>query len=173
MITIDRNAQPATPIHPPPSPWTSTTPSMSCMGISRCRCSMPTTTNAAARHENQTRHAKHACHDRDRENGLVRAHEFEHPDGIAPVSRANQAAARERMSRSSRSCLFSRRSRVSSSRSAAASPSPFSSRRPSYRSACVTQWQIDCAVGSNSRARSAGSRPARTNSSIWRRNSGE
>ncbi len=31
---------------------------------------------------------------------LVRTHEFEDPDGTAPVSRANQAAARERMSRS-------------------------------------------------------------------------
>ena len=111
-------------------------------------------------------HAEHACHGRDREAGLVRAHEFEDPDGIAPVSRANQAAARERISRSSRSCLFSRRSRANSSRSAAASPSPFSSRRPSLRSACATHWQIDCAVGSNSRASSVGSRPARTNSTI-------
>jgi hypothetical protein len=64
--------------------------------------------------------------------------------------------------RSSRSCLFSRRSRASSSRPAAESPLPFSSWRPSCRSACATQWQIDCAVGSNSRASSAGSRPART-----------
>ena len=68
------------------------------------------------------RHAEHARHGRDREGGLVRAHEFEDPDGITPVSRANQAVARERMSRSRRSCLFSRRSRRSSSRSAAAEP---------------------------------------------------
>ena len=79
------------------------------------------------------RHAEHARHGRDRKHRLVRAHELEDPDGIAPVSRANQAAARERMSRSSRSCLFSRRSRASSSRSAAVSPRPFSSRRPSCR----------------------------------------
>jgi DNA end-binding protein Ku len=32
---------------------------------------------------------------------------------------------------------------------------------------------MDCPVGSNSRARSSGSRPARTRSTIWRRNSGE
>ena len=89
------------------------------------------------------RHAEHACNSRDREAGLVRAHEFEDPDGTAPVSRADQAAARERISRSSRSCLFSRRSRANSSRSAAASPSPFSSRRPSFRSACATHWQIE------------------------------
>jgi hypothetical protein len=40
------------------------------------------------------RHARHARHRRDREIGLIRAHEFEDPDGTAPVSRANQAAAR-------------------------------------------------------------------------------
>ncbi len=33
-------------------------------------------------------HAEHACHGRDPEAGLVRAHEFEDRDGIAPVSRA-------------------------------------------------------------------------------------
>jgi molybdopterin molybdotransferase len=51
--------------------------------------------------------------------------------------------------------------------------STFSSRRLSRRSATVTQWRIDCTVGSNSRARSSGSRPARTSSTICRRNSGE
>ncbi len=64
------------------------------------------------------RHAKNTGHGGDREKGLVRAHEPKEPDGTAPVSRANQAAARERMSRSTRNCLFSRRSRASSSRSA-------------------------------------------------------
>src|SRR5271165_4075415 len=44
------------------------------------------------------RHADHARHHGNRKDGLVRAHEFEDPGGIAPVSRANQAAARERMS---------------------------------------------------------------------------
>ncbi len=58
---------------------------------------------------------------------MVRANELEDLDGIAPVSRVNQAAARERMSRSSGSCLFSLRSRASSSSSAAADLSPFSS----------------------------------------------
>ncbi len=81
------------------------------------------------------RYAEDARHDRDWKDGLVRAHEFEDPGGIAPVSRANQAAARERMSRSSRSCLFSRHNRASSSHSAAASPLTFSSRRPPCRSA--------------------------------------
>ncbi len=73
------------------------------------------------------RHAEHAGHGGDREDGLVRVHEPEDPDGTAPVSRANQAAARERMSRYTRSCLFSRRSRANSSRSAVLRPSPFSS----------------------------------------------
>src|SRR2546429_601760 len=43
------------------------------------------------------RHAEHARHHGNRKDGLVRAHEFEDPGGIAPVSRANQAAAPERM----------------------------------------------------------------------------
>ena len=98
-------------------------------------------------------HAEHARHGGDRKAGLVRAHEPEEPDGTAPVSRANQAAAFERMSRSSRSCLFSRRSRANSSRSAALRPGNASSRRPACLSAAATQAPIDCAVGSNSRAR--------------------
>jgi hypothetical protein len=57
-------------------------------------------------------HAEHACHRGNREAGLVCAHEPEEPDGSVPVSRANQAAAFDRISRSSRSCLFSRRSRI-------------------------------------------------------------
>ena len=47
------------------------------------------------------RHAEHTCHGGDREAGLVRAHEPEDPDGIAPVSRTNQAAAFDKISRSS------------------------------------------------------------------------
>ena len=100
------------------------------------------------------RYAEHARHCGDREDGLIRAHELEDPGGTAPVSRANQAAARERMSRSTRSCLFSRRSRTNSSRSAAPRVSLFSSRRPLWRSTCATQLRIDCDVGSNSRASS-------------------
>lgn len=58
------------------------------------------------------------------ETGPVRAHESVPPfGGTAPVSRANQAAACERMSRSILSCRFSRRSRVSSCLSAVVSPS--------------------------------------------------
>jgi hypothetical protein len=40
------------------------------------------------------------------------------------------------------------------------------------RSLCATQFLIDCAVGSNARASSSGVRPACTNSTNWRRNSG-
>ena len=61
------------------------------------------------------RHAEHARHHSNGKHRLVRAPECEDPGGIAPVSRANQAAARERMSRSSRNGLFSRRRRASSS----------------------------------------------------------
>ena len=42
---------------------------------------------------------------RQRGSGLVRAHEPKDPDDSVPVSRANQAAAFDRVSRSSRSCL--------------------------------------------------------------------
>jgi len=65
--------------------------------------------------------------------------------------------------------LFSRRSRLSSSRSALESPSL---RRPSSRSACVSQLRMVWAEGSNSLASSSGVRPARTSSMICRRNSG-
>lgn len=54
-------------------------------------------------------YVEHARHRGNREAGLVRAHEPEEPDGSVPASRANQAVAFERISRSSRSCLFSRR----------------------------------------------------------------
>ena len=118
-------------------------------------------------------HAEHACHRGNREAGLVRAHEPEEPDGSVPVSRANQAAAFERISRSSRSCLFSRRSRVNSSRSNAVRPGAASSRRPSFRSTWATHARMEWPLGSNSRARSSGLRPARTRSTICRRNSGE
>jgi hypothetical protein len=57
----------------------------------------------------------------------------------------------------------------SSSRSAVVNPpSPL----PASRSACATQFRIDCAVGSNSRANLSGDRPGRTSSTICRRNSG-
>src|SRR5262249_62361642 len=97
------------------------------------------------------------------------AHERELCDGIVFVSRAKQAAAFERISVASLSWRFSRRSWVSSSRSAVVSPLP---PRPASHSAWPTQFLIDCAVGSNSCASSSGERPARTSSTIWQRNSG-
>jgi hypothetical protein len=61
------------------------------------------------------------------------------------VSRANQAAAVERISRSNFSLRFSRRNRLSSSHSAVVRPpSPW----PVLRAAWATQFLIDCAVGS-------------------------
>ena len=74
--------------------------------------------------------------------GLIHAHELEDLPGTVPVSLANQAAAFFKISRSSRSWRFSRRSRRSSSRSTVVRPS---SRRPSSRSACRTQLRIACA----------------------------
>src|SRR5260370_810469 len=85
--------------------------------------------------------------------------------GSAPVSVANQAAAFESISRSSRSTRFSRRNRLSSSRSAVVSPSL---RRPSSSPACLTHLRIALAEASNSRANCAIGRPARANSMIRR-----
>jgi hypothetical protein len=83
---------------------------------------------------------------------------LERRDGVAPVSRANQAAAFARISRSSRGTRISRRRRLSSSRSAVVRPSL---RRPSSSPACLTHLRIALAEGSNSRASPAILRPAR------------
>ena len=87
-------------------------------------------------------------------------------EATVPAPQASSVSARLEEARNRR---FSRRRRRSSSRSAVLGPSP---RRPSSRSACTAQLRIACAVGSNSRDNSSGLRPARTNSTIWRRNSG-
>src|SRR5579864_1225833 len=68
--------------------------------------------------------------------GLIRLHEFERLSGIELVSRANQAAAFDKISFSIVSRLFSRRKRESSARSSLVKPSL---RLPASRSACLTQ----------------------------------
>ena len=99
---------------------------------------------------------------------LIRFHEPEERFEGAP-SVANQAAAFERISRSSLSLRFSRRNRESSSRSVLVSPpSPL----PASRSSCLTHSEIDQDVGPNSFAKDAGVRPERTRSTICRLNSG-
>src|SRR2546425_253628 len=112
---------------------------------------------------------QHAAHGGDLVDSLVCGHELESLDGIVLVSRANQAAAFERIARSSRSCRTSRRSRRTSSRSSVVRPSV---RSPASRAACFTQFRIAWAEGSNWRANSSGVRPLRTNSTIRCRNSG-
>ena len=67
--------------------------------------------------------------------GLIPLPEFEPFDGIDPVSRANQAAAFDKISRSIVSWRFSRHRRPSSWRSSVVRPS---ARPPSSRSACAT-----------------------------------
>ena len=74
-------------------------------------------------------------------------------------------AARFRMSRSMRSCLFSRRSRRSSTSSSVLSPSL---RCPASRSLWATQLRMDPSDGSYSRANSLGVRPDFTSSTICR-----
>ena len=73
----------------------------------------------------------------------------------------DQAVAFARISRSIRSCLFSRRRRRSSSCSGRLGPSR---RTPSSRSACITQLRTVWPEGSNSWASESGLRPVRTNS---------
>src|SRR5580693_2379836 len=73
---------------------------------------------------------KQSAHDPYRVDGLVHLHEPEERFGVAVLSFANQAAAFDKISRSSFSCRFSRFSRANSSRSLVVRPpSPrFSSR---------------------------------------------
>ena len=84
------------------------------------------------------------------------------------IPSANQAVAFAKISRSSFTCRSSRFSRLSSSRSGVVRPSL---RRPSSRSARSAHFRIVVAVRSNSFANCSGLRPARTNSTIWFRNS--
>ena len=107
------------------------------------------------------RDLQHPAHGGHAVFGLVRRHELESLDGSESVSRANQAAAFRRMSRSSRRVLTSRRRRRTSSRSSVVRPS---ARWPSSRSAYVSQLRIVWADGSNCRPSSSGERPERASS---------
>ncbi len=69
------------------------------------------------------RDSQHTAHAADRIDSLVGAHELEDLGGIESVSRANQAAAFARISRSNLSCLFSLRRRANSARSSLVKPS--------------------------------------------------
>src|SRR5207253_9180934 len=102
---------------------------------------------------------QHTAHRADREHGLVRVYEQEDRFDFFSVSCANQAAAFDKISRSSFSRAFSRRSRASSSRSSLFKPSV---RLPSSSSARLTQFRIACADGSNSRPSSSALRPVLT-----------
>jgi hypothetical protein len=104
------------------------------------------------------RHPEHSAHRGHVVMGLVRLHESEERFGVATFSLANQAAAFERISRSSRRRRFSRRSRVNSSRSALVRPP---SPAPASRSACLTHVLIDHVVQPNSFESSRSDRPVR------------
>src|SRR5208283_2561787 len=114
------------------------------------------------------RDLEQSAHHPHRMGGLVGLHEPEERfEG--PLSVANQAAAFERISRSSFSRRFSRRSRVSSSRSAVVRPpSPW----PASRASCLPQRAIVQAEGPNSLARDAAVRPDLSRPTICRLNSG-
>lgn len=83
------------------------------------------------------RDAEHPAQLADRALGLLRRDEREHH---LRVSLAKKAAAFFKISRSSVSTRTSRRSRLSSSRSALVSPSA----RPSSMSSWLAQLRIDC-----------------------------
>ena len=106
----------------------------------------------------QTAHRGHSM------QGLVPLHEFGDLGGIEPGCRANQAAAFAKISRSCRSCRFSRLNLTSSCLSPVVNPSW---RRPSSRSACTTQLPIVRTEGSYLRASASGLCPARTISISW------
>src|SRR5579863_2253543 len=112
---------------------------------------------------------QHPAHRGNCIHGLIRVHEVERRDGTEPVSVANQAAAFESIPRSSRSPRCSRRSRLSSSRSAVVSPSP---RRASSSPAGLTHLRIALAEASNAPANGASGRPVRASSMMRRRYSG-
>lgn len=86
--------------------------------------------------------AEPAGHDGDRKDGLSRFYELEGLDSTAPVSRSNQAAAREDVALHSQLLGLAAKA-DQSSRSAALRPWPtaadVSSRLPSGRSACASQ----------------------------------
>src|SRR6202140_1169914 len=83
---------------------------------------------------------------------------------LAPTN-ANAATASRRSPERTRP-RFSRRSRLSSSRSVVVKPSL---RRPPSSSACLTHWRIVSTEGSNSRASAVMLRPPCANSTIRRR----
>src|SRR5512145_2166431 len=112
---------------------------------------------------------EHATHRSHRKLGLVRRYEPEDFLGVVSASRANQAVAFARISRSTLSLRLSLRRRPSSSRSSLVRTSW---RLPPLASACATQLRIVCADGSNSFASASGLRPDWTSSTIFCRNSG-
>jgi hypothetical protein len=134
-------------------------------------------------------HAEHARHGGNREAGLVCAHEPEDPDGSVPWTASPSFPPGERPADASpgqtRPRLLTRcpaPAGVGAPHGAGA-PARRARPRPGLAQpppdgppACrprTTQARIECDDGSNSRAKSSGDRPARTRSTIWRRNSGE
>src|SRR5580700_7817816 len=115
------------------------------------------------------RNLEQSAHGPDRVDGLVHFDEPEERFEVASLSVANQAAAFDRISRSSFSRRFSRRSRVNSSRSALVRPP---SPPPLSLASCLTHSAIVQADGPNSLASDAALRPDLTRSTICRLNSG-
>jgi hypothetical protein len=103
----------------------------------------------------------------DRIGGLVCLHELESRSVTEPLSRANQAAAFFRISRSSLTGLFFRRRRCNSARSSVVRASL---RTPWSRSACFTQfrmaWAERCPIATRLRLQSPTSTSMSSSSTI-------
>src|SRR5512138_1816327 len=126
----------------------------------------------SARRRTRGATAPHTAQAADRIGCLVGAHKLEDLGGIESVSRANQAAAFARISRSSFNCLFSLRRRTNSAFSSLVKPR-CAWRWPRSSSSCLIQLRMHCAVGSNSFANSSALRPDRASSRIcWRYSGG-
>src|SRR5258708_4438345 len=118
--------------------------------------------------EPASRNMQQSAHDPDRVGGLVHLHEPEERFEV-PLSVANQAAAFDRISRSSFSLRFSRRSRDNSSRSPVVNPpSPW----PASRLPCRTHSAIVQGVGPYSFDKDLDVLPLCAKSTICRLNSG-
>src|SRR5712671_649385 len=118
--------------------------------------------------ESASRNLQQSAHDPDRVGGLVHLHEPEERFEV-PLSVANQAAAFERISRSSFNLRTSRRNRDSSSRSAVVNPpSPL----PASRLPCRTHSAIVQGVGPYSFDKDLAVLPLCAKSTICRLNSG-
>lgn len=136
-------------------------------GVGRVGDVTPTRRPSPPRVEALAGLAEPLTHELDREVGLLSLDEAEHPHRVGTFFAARKAASASSRSFSVRSTRFSARNRRSSGLSIVVRPR----RLPASIAVWATQYVIDCAGGSNSRASSDGdrlySRTNRTNSVLY------